>query len=336
MTIKMTNLKDEKGNPIKLNQPAFLVGNGINLADGCNELKWNKLLSKVIFGTSDIDIEQEFKGLNYPEIAELAELYQKNKTKKENIKIDPDKTIKKQICEEIIKREEAKNKNEISKLFVTFCRDNNIPVLTTNFDHRLLLSLDITKEKSKNFEKKMIETPFWFLTKEEKLNNHLIPYRYPFRAYFAEDEIKPENIRNEFAVWHVHGTKRYIDSISINYIDYARNIAEIDKMIRDKKALEKPKWKGKNTWIDIFMKNDLIILGLALDSQETDLRWLLRERYYYQQYMKSKHGQPEALTLYIYRKNADEEKAMPTGKKELFHNMNIICEKMEIEEICKI
>jgi len=325
MTIKMTNLKDEKGNPIKLNQPAFLVGNGINLADGCNELKWNKLLSKVIFGTSDIDIEQEFKGLNYPEIAELAELYQKNKTKKENIKIDPDKTIKKQICEEIIKREEAKNKNEISKLFVTFCRDNNIPVLTTNFDHRLLLSLDITKEKSKNFEKKMIETPFWFLTKEEKLNNHLIPYRYPFRAYFAEDEIKPENIRNEFAVWHVHGTKRYIDSISINYIDYARNIAEIDKMIRDKKQIGTI-WDERYSWIDIFMRNDLVIIGLGLDSSETDIRWLLRERHVYQELMNK---DKLASTIYIYSK----EEGIAAGKSKLFEALGIRCVPMAQDEI---
>ena len=202
MAIKTTNLKDDKGNPIELvlKQPAFLVGNGINLADGCEELRWDKLLFKILFNgngnkNSEKVLKQKFKGLNYPEIAELAELYQKNESNgKGGTKINYDKTIKRQICEEIFRQEDAyKDQSECSEFFVRFCRDNKIPVLTTNFDHRLLLSLNITKEKSKNFGKKMIEKPFWTTPNNSSC-------QYPFSAYFAEKEIKPEKVRNEFAV----------------------------------------------------------------------------------------------------------------------------------------
>lgn len=324
MTI-IANVKDEKGNPIKLElkQPAFLVGNGINLADGCEELRWDKLLVKVLFGedkdknekSKDV-LEEEFKGLNYPEIAELAEWYRKNGTTEKDIKIDQNKTIKNQICDNLDDKG-----NKTHKQFIDFCMENDIPVLTTNFDQKLLSSLK-TKKKEK------VKTPFWFLTDTEKNNYRKIPYHYPFRAYFAEKEFDDnDEINKKFAVWYIHGTKRYVDSIRLNNVDYARNIAEIDKLIRYKKQIG-TNWIEKHSWIDIFMRNDLVIMGLGLDSSETDIRWLLRERYVYQKSMNQRENS-SVSTIYIY----DPKDGIAPGKRKLFEALGIKCVEMKQNEI---
>lgn len=128
---------------------------------------------------------------------------------------------------------------------------------------------------------------------------------------------------------HVHGTKRYLDSVRINNVDYARNIIKIDQLISDKKLFGTDIEHGQGSWIDIFMENDLIILGLALESQETDLRWLLRERYVYQQLLSK--NKP-ASTIYIY----DQDKEMPSGTKKLFEALGIRCVPMNQDDIYEV
>ena len=76
------------------------------------------------------------------------------------------------------------------------------------------------------------------------------------------------------------------------------------------------------------MKNDLIILGLALKSQETDLRWLLRERYVYQK-LTYKSENLFASTIYIY----DTQKGIASGTKKLFESLGIICVPMNQDDI---
>ena len=323
----MTNLKDKNGNPIELKQPAFLVGNGINLADDMS-LSWSNLLigilpkkirNEIQQAGKQKTLEQCLQGLTYPEIAELADLHYKKNANNNKAKTP---SIKRQICDSLDNR-----RNKTHKDFIDFCIKNNIPVLTTNFDHRLISNLKIKKKDG-------IEMPFWFLTKEEKINKHLIPYQHPFRAYFAEKEFNDDDdINNKFAVWHVHGTKKYINSICINNVDYARNIAEIDKLIRNKEPIGE-NWVERHSWIDIFMRNDLVILGFALDSAETDIRWLLRERYIYLQY-KNKNKPVSTQTIYIY--NQDKEAIeMPFGKKAFFDAFDIKCVPMKQNDIFKL
>lgn len=350
--IKPIHFTATDGEPWELHQPAFLVGNGINYADGC-KLSWEKLLVNVFpeemqnnfknnadtnlffkFNNAStsvqisIDIskqnnlEVQLPGLTYPEIAELARLHLK-KANKNNAKKIP--SIKAQIAEQLDKMEkENEGKNEKLKKFVTFCKDHHIPILTANFDHRLHLDFD-----------KKIKEPFWFYTQEEEKNKRLLNHIHPFRAYFAENEINPDNINNEFAVWHIHGTKTYLDSICINHVDYARNIAKIDELIHKKEKIIESDWPGKNSWINIFMNNDLIIMGFALDSEETDLRWLLRERTIYRNYLISKNIGPVAKTIYIYRKE-EAETEMPAGKRALFKALDIECVEMPQDEIYKL
>jgi hypothetical protein len=38
------------------------------------------------------------------------------------------------------------------------------------------------------------------------------------------------------------------------------------------------KWNGRDTWLHIIFNNDLLFIGLGLDTSEIFLRWLLIER----------------------------------------------------------
>lgn len=332
------------GDPWELHQPAFLVGNGINYANGC-KLSWATLLVSILpdktrekllgfnpgeevsddKNKNEELLKEKLAGLTYPEIAELADLHNMDEESTKRKIVNKIKDIEKKT------KNDDNNKKSPLNTFVNFCRNNHIPVLTTNFDHNLLSCLGIEKRKASSGT---CEMPFWFYTEEENKNPHKISYRYPFRAYFAENEINPDDINNEFAVWYVHGTKRYINSICVNNIDYARNIAEIDKLIRDKEQIENQEWEGKNSWINIFMTNDLVILGLGLDSEETDLRWLLRERYVYLQQKKQKN-QETPYTIYIYSKDSNKDK-MPVGKEALFKSLGIECVPMKTDDIYKL
>ena len=332
--------KKPDGEITKLQNPAFLVGNGINY-DEKDESSWTSLLISVLPQDIKEKISNEkekaeyakkdektknkealdkiLKGLTYPEIAELADLSEEKTF-----------SIKRQIANKIneIDKRNANN-NKIHEKFVGFCEQNHIPILTTNFDHRLLSGLGIKKERAYSGQ---IETPHWFYTEEEKMNPRKISYRYPFRAYFAKERLKSEEINNEFAIWHIHGTKRYINSICINNVDYARNIAEIDKLIRHKNLIKENNWIGKHSWIDIFMKNDLVIVGFGLDYAETDIRWLLRERLVYQKFINQQGNQSRAATIYIYRKG-HEDSDMPSGKKEFFDALDIDFVSMPQDDI---
>ena len=49
-----------------------------------------------------------------------------------------------------------------------------------------------------------------------------------------------------------------------------------DRLFASEESIDR--WKGRNTWLDAFFANDLLIFGLGLRREEVFLRWLLIER----------------------------------------------------------
>jgi hypothetical protein len=136
-----------------------------------------------------------------------------------------------------------------------------VPVLTTNFDETLsdCLQLSLQHHDALSF------TDF-----------------YPWSSYFAADEIdKPAQ---QFAVWHINGIKRYSRSIRLGLSHYMGSVERARALIHkggDKRLYAEKhqgKWNGYNTWLDCVFKNDLVFMGLGLDTSEIFLRWLLIER----------------------------------------------------------
>lgn len=323
---------------IILHRPAFLIGNGINYVNKENNLSWTKLLidlfpekyrSKIVTESSNVNLNLD--GLTYPEIAELAIRY----TKEADSTIKrPDCIVKKNICKKVDDFENKLvylKKIERHKTVITFAKKNSIPVLTTNYDFLLLKTLKIIFSKNNNkFLKKKVEEPFWFFD----VSKRRPPYNCPFCAYFRETELqKNSDVKKEFAIWYIHGMKRYSSSLCITNKDYSKIIANLNKFIKDKSIMNKDKWEGFQTWINPFMNDDLLIMGLKLDSEEVDLRWLLVERYLYQQYlMNNSRNYTMKKTVYVY----SDDNELPNGKKLFFEAIGIECEKIDYDNIYKL
>lgn len=123
---------------------------------------------------------------------------------------------------------------------------------------------------------------------------------------------------DETAYWHVHGDWQNAQSINLGYEHYCgqlqamRNYAVSGTNYRGdrvpKKGLitrlvngEEPGW---HSWIDLFFKKDVHILGLKLDFVEVDLWWLLTYRARLKLYKsRSEHKKKKLLienTIYYY------------------------------------
>ena len=309
----MANLKDEKGNPIelKLEHPAFLVGNGINKADKIN-LSWEDLLGKLLPESSDLTVEN-LKGLTYPEIAEIALLKQGKDKFEEKFKEEMDQTEEKA----------KKSKLEKHKKLLDFAKQKHIPILTTNLEKIFLTS-------DKSLEMK------WHQQGEK--NNY--DRKFLKNLCFCDENFEGNDIHSTFALWYIHGLyskKSFDKSFSLTNWDYANNIAMMKKVLSER---QKTNRTGNSSWADIFLDNDLIILGLALDSDEIDLRAFLAEKYIQQQIdekiAKEKNRKFEKRKIvYIYRKG-HESKDMPNSKKVFFDSLDIICVAMEQNEIYEV
>jgi hypothetical protein len=77
-------------------------------------------------------------------------------------------------------------------------------------------------------------------------------------------------------------------------------------------------WIGRNTWLDIFLNNNILIVGLGLEVQEVSLRWLLivREKLY----KKYENQGIRKKTWFILNEEYD---LMPEGKRLFFEKLNI-------------
>jgi hypothetical protein len=74
-------------------------------------------------------------------------------------------------------------------------------------------------------------------------------------------------------IWHIHGELNNPESIMIGYEHYMGSIHNIQTNQNKKKDEKK-----KESWVDIFLRDDVYILGLGLDFGEIDLWWLLSYR----------------------------------------------------------
>ena len=304
-----------------LDRPAFLVGNGINLGQNYS-LSWKKLLKELFEDTQGESLSiDSLDALTYPEMASLANVYRKKKETKTDL-------IHKKICKRIEQFEnefQKKNSLEKHKTLMKYAMDNNIPVLTTNYDHLLLKSIG-------NFRcaKNGIEDPFW-LTDEEK-GFH---YWTPLNAYFTngkEFKYNKTDVKNNFAVWFLHGTKRFSRSICIDDNDYIRYISAMKTYLTSDLYEDYKNWEGRNTWLDIFMHNDLIILGFGFSRFELDLRWLLLRRYAYQKYL-NKNKKKESKIFYVHRIEDKKDSPLKQGDREFFEALGVTVVDMPTNDI---
>lgn len=61
-------------------------------------------------------------------------------------------------------------------------------------------------------------------------------------------------------------------------VDRARDILHQGHLGGGFKKALKEHWRGNSTWLNILLHNELVFIGLGLESNEIFLRWLLIER----------------------------------------------------------
>jgi hypothetical protein len=174
----------------KLDRPAILVGNGINL---CSDLfpSWDKLLKK------NANVNFKSDGLTNTEIYDFIEL----KTD------DGGSKLKGNIAKSFEK--DPKKSSEIHKMFIELVILKDCPVLTTNFDF--------------TFEHCLFpNNGTFYRTSSEKFTRF-----YPWDTYFGQ---RQHNFPTDgFGIWHIHGMLNYYESIRLGLTDYMGSVEKSKK-----------------------------------------------------------------------------------------------------------
>lgn len=226
----------------------FVIGNGINQYAELGS--WADLLKNL---TNEDDslrqmISEDSKSeISFFEIYDLLKL-QKKSTEIRNSLLDK------------IEQSYTKKDDRILKIRNAL-KDLKFPILTTNYDRNL--DFDLNKhylDTSSNFTR-----------------------IYPWNVCYSDIEKGKFDTLNDFAVWHINGVVDYKESIRLGLKDYAGLFAREKKFYvgnSNEKSVQ-PNFSTRNTWLDIFFKKPLCIIGLGLEKDEIFLRHLLLKRYQY-------------------------------------------------------
>lgn len=246
---------------------AFLIGNGVNLAEmGHQGISWKILLEKLA-DKRQISLPSKFdETMSMTEIADILRLsdIEKNELKNDLI----------QLLSPGVKYTPA-----IAK----FAHENKIPILTTNYDFNLSNPCLKASRKARKLSKK----------KRPKF----IPIGWDtYRGTPASEEFA----RNAAGLWHVHGSldlKNSLKLTSANYVVSTKSAhdlihhhglyANLRCDIRECSGCKECAWGGKGTWLDIFFHKRLVVVGFGFGPSETFLRSLSIER---AKYLKHRYG----------------------------------------------
>ena len=263
-------------------KPALVIGNGINRynsteADRNNS--WDKMLLELWERYS-----KSTEKISAPEGISLTEFYDALDLTKRFDEIN----LQKEFCELMSSWAPRQHHVSISK----WAQTKGVPILTTNFEETLSSNItsDITHFDSKSF------TDF-----------------YPWQSYFSDHEV--HDPANEFAIWHINGVQRYSRSIRLGLSHYMGSVERARRLLHKGDEVKLfsgkniDKWSGYQSWLHVVFNNDLVFIGLGLETTEVFLRWLLIERAkYFNQFTQRRKK------AYFVHAN---EKSLSTGQ-ELF------------------
>lgn len=174
--------------------------------------------------------------------------------------------LKKEIAKEYDNYPKSSGLND----FMLWIKDKNAPVLTTNFDRYMSMTLEL---------------------EQYKMGEGFTDF-YPWNLYYSYQQLKSPV--SGFGIWHINGLDKYHRSIRLGLSDYmgcverARNMIHFKNMNDFFDGKNQDNWIGQNTWLHIIFNKNLFVFGLKLDDNEVFLRWLLIQRAKYSK-MYNKH-----------------------------------------------
>ncbi|CAM4109807.1 hypothetical protein [Shewanella aquimarina] len=234
---------------------ALVLGNGINRyrakdesprqAQGINA--WDEMLVSLWRAHRGDEVASVPAGIALTEFYDALDLISER----------PNKQLQKEFCELMSSWQPRRQHQDL----VAWAAANQTPILTTNFEQTLAASqsLKLHHLQAKHF------TDF-----------------YPWSSYFAKSPI--DSPTQAFAIWHINGMQRYARSVRLGLshymgaVDRAREILHQGHLGGGFKQALKENWRGNATWLNILLHNELVFIGLGLESNEIFLRWLLIER----------------------------------------------------------
>ncbi len=270
---------------------AFLIGNGINrLAGASGGLSWDQLMANLIAGAAANSAdpqaaERRLKRLikrgkdgqtpaSLPEVFDIIDAMRRSPSDSQRPS-SPKSTLQREIVQML----KGMKPGAPHKALVNWANRNNVPVLTTNYDHCLQEALVLVGCKRRCFGSDCPKSDV-----------------YPWDRYYASETIADP--ASEFAVWHIHGDRDMERSIRIGLDQY---MGMVERLRGVKFAIAKeilrvspnsrttPPAYHEAPWLRIFMGNRLWIQGLALSPAEVSLRWLLIQRFRYWRRFKPEH-----------------------------------------------
>lgn len=229
-------------------QMALVIGNGINRYNSDAGLtSWDAMLLELWERHTQDDPKDIPLGISLTEFYDALDLSSQLISK----------NLQKEFCGFL----DGWSAKEHHHRLMRWAQTHSVPVLTTNFDETLsdCLALELHHANAKTF------TDF-----------------YPWSSCFAPQAV--QDPANEFAIWHINGIKRYSRSIRLGLSHYMGSVERARAMIHkggNKRLFSEKhqgKWNGCDSWLHCVFNNDLVFIGLGLDSSEVFLRWLMIER----------------------------------------------------------
>ena len=115
---------------------------------------------------------------------------------------------------------------------------------------------------------------------------------------------------NETSIWHIHGEAQVSNTIMLGYEHYAGSLQNVRAYMTANRSSSKnsrvspfkmgnilfDKESNEYSWLDVFFRDDIHIIGLSLDYTETDLWWAITYKQKLRHYQKFQPGR----TIYHY------------------------------------
>lgn len=258
---------------------AFILGNGINRYNP-NDLSWAALIKQAYAYCLGKDSPIPLEDISLTELYDMVTLdafaIRSDECKDLNREMARiSKNVKGHIRSKII--DIVGRKVDYHDWLQRKFAEWNVPVLTTNYD--------------KNIESGMKQYVIPSSAHAKGFSDS-----YLFNVYYADkpiDRSSEVNFFNHFAVWHIHGRVNHLRSIRIGLSDYMNLLTATKDWLHNKAHLynvvtEQTRWGMKSkekpdpdyafTWLNIFYNCSICINGLALNQDESYLRWLLISR----------------------------------------------------------
>jgi hypothetical protein len=281
-----------------INQPniAFVIGNGVNLADSPNSaLSWGTLIT-ALTDMRKIKVPKDLdKIFPLTEVADVLRLFDRDRH---------------QLPNDVV--ELLRGTIAPTPAIAKFAHRNNIPILTTNYD------LNLADEDS--------TSPFKRRTLDSSKVTKTLPAGWNVYRGKPSKELFAKNVAG---LWHMHGSIDLKRSLRITSAHYAKAMTDAHDLVHKQRlyagidcdpascrGCRECSWGGQTTWLDIFFHKNLIIIGLGLGTSEIFLRSLLIER---TKYLKHHHGSISAVPKSFYVKSGDA--SLEPGQRFFFENL---------------